>query len=169
VAKVPDSACSIERTLGVLGERWTFLVLREAFEGATRFAEFKQGLRIASDVLSERLATLVAHGVMQKVEYQEPGERRRAAYELTEAGRELIVVLAALQQWGDRHLPRPDGPSLVRRDRRSGSTLSVGFIDPEAHEVAPADVTFVPTDAYPRERLARREELAARKAQPVGS
>ena len=59
MAKVPDSSCSIARSLGVLGERWTFLILREAFSGLTRFAEFRDSLGIAPDVLADRLATLV--------------------------------------------------------------------------------------------------------------
>jgi DNA-binding HxlR family transcriptional regulator len=70
--KVPDSSCSIARSLGVLGERWTFLILREAFLGATRFAEFRDGLGVAPDVLSDRLATLVAYGVMEREPYREP-------------------------------------------------------------------------------------------------
>ena len=59
MGKVPDSACSIARSLGVLGERWTFLILREAFLGATKFAEFRDRLGVAPDVLSDRLSTLV--------------------------------------------------------------------------------------------------------------
>jgi len=66
MAKIPDDACSIARTLGVVGERWTLLILREAFLGATRFAEFRDRLGVAPDVLSDRLATLVEHGVMAR-------------------------------------------------------------------------------------------------------
>ncbi|HEV2244316.1 MAG TPA: helix-turn-helix domain-containing protein, partial [Streptosporangiaceae bacterium] len=91
--KVPDSRCSIARSLGVLGERWTFLILREAFLGANRFAEFRDRLAVAPDVLSDRLATLVEFGVMEREPYQEPGARARLAYKLTPAGEELRVVL----------------------------------------------------------------------------
>src|SRR5262252_2889792 len=100
MGKVPESACSIARSLGVLGERWTFLVLREAFMGVTRFAEFRDRLGVAPDVLSDRLATLVDYGVLERERYQEPGARPRLAYKLTPAGEELLVVLGALQQWG---------------------------------------------------------------------
>ena len=110
MAKNPEEACSIARTLGVVGERWTFLILREAFLGATRFAEFRDRLGVAPDILSDRLATLVEYGVMAREPYREPGARSRFAYRLTPAGRELQVVLSALQQWGDEHLPRPEGP-----------------------------------------------------------
>lgn len=150
MSKVPDSSCSIARSLGVLGERWTFLILREAFSGVTRFAEFRDSLGIAPDVLSDRLATLVKFGVMERAAYQEPGERARSAYVLTQTGRELIVVLAALQQWGDEHLPRPDGPSVLRRVRGSDRPVHVGFVDERGREIPQADVAMIRTDAYPR-------------------
>jgi DNA-binding HxlR family transcriptional regulator len=115
MAKLPEDPCSIARTLTVIGERWTILILREAFFGTSRFAEFRDRLGVAPDVLSDRLATLVEFGVMAREPYQEPGARSRYAYRLTPAGRELQVVLSALQQWGDEHLPRPEGPTMFRR------------------------------------------------------
>jgi len=66
MAKVPDSSCSIARSLGVIGERWTFLIVRDAFLGATRFAQFRDDLGVAPDVLSDRLTTLVEYGVMER-------------------------------------------------------------------------------------------------------
>jgi DNA-binding HxlR family transcriptional regulator len=150
VSKVPDSSCAIARSLGVLGERWTFLILREATLGVTRFAQFRDSLGIAPDVLTERLATLVEYGVMERVAYQEPGSRSRSAYALTPAGRELSVVLAALQQWGDEHLPWPEGPSMLRRVRDSDRPVHVGFVDDRGREVPADDVAMIRTDAYPR-------------------
>jgi DNA-binding HxlR family transcriptional regulator len=150
VSKVPDSSCAIARSLGVLGERWTFLILREATLGLTRFAQFRDSLGIAPDVLTERLATLVEYGVLERVAYQEPGSRSRSAYVLTPAGRELSVVLAALQQWGDEHLPWPEGPSMLRRVRDSDRPVHVGFVDDRGREVPAEDVAMIRTDAYPR-------------------
>ena len=149
MAKVPDTSCAIARSLGVLGERWTFLILREAFSGLTRFAEFRDSLGIAPDVLTDRLTTLVDYGVLERVAYQEPGARSRSAYVLTPAGRELMVVLAALQQWGDEHLPWPAGPSLLRRVQGSDRPVRVGFVDEQGREVRAEDVAMIPTDAYP--------------------
>ena len=149
MAKVPESTCSIARSLGVLGERWTFLILREAFLGATRFAEFRDRLGVAPDVLSERLATLVEYGVMAREPYREPGARSRSAYRLTSAGRELQVILGALQQWGDEHLPRPEGPSMLRRVRGTGRPVHVGFVDERGREVQLADVAMIPAGSYP--------------------
>ena len=150
VSKVPDSSCAIARSLGVLGERWTFLILREATLGVTRFAQFRDSLGIAPDVLTERLATLVEYGVLERVAYQEPGSRSRSAYILTPAGRQLAVVLAALQQWGDEHLPWPEGPSMLRRVRDSDRPVHVGFVDDRGREVPAEDVAMIRTDAYPR-------------------
>jgi DNA-binding HxlR family transcriptional regulator len=148
MAKVPDSRCSIARTLGVLGERWTFLILREAFLGATRFAEFRDRLGIAPDVLSDRLSTLTEYGVLRREPYQEPGERSRFAYRLTPAGQELQVILGALQQWGDEHLPHPEGPSMLRRrSGPGGAPLHVGYIDDDGREVTLPDVRMIPAAA----------------------
>ena len=146
MAKVPEVSCSIARSLGVLGERWTLLILREAFLGATRFAEFRDRLGVAPDVLSDRLSTLVDYGVMEREPYRDPGTRSRTGYRLTPAGRELQVILGALQQWGDRHLPWPDGPSMLRRVRGTDCPVHVGFVDELGREVRPADVTMIPRD-----------------------
>src|SRR5579871_6603345 len=110
---IPDVACSIERGLAVFGDSWTVLILRDAFLGTTRFADFRTRLGIASDVLAERLAHLVEHGVLTRDPYQEPGQRVRFAYHLTPKGRDLKVVLGAMLQWGAHYLPRPEGPSRV--------------------------------------------------------
>ena len=150
MAKIPDSSCSIARSLGVLGERWTLLVLRDAFLGATRFAQFRESLGVAPDVLADRLAALVEYGVLEREPYQEPGARTRFAYRLTPAGRELHVVLSALQQWGDVHLPPPDGPSVLRRVRGTDRPVHVGFVDDRGREIDVADVDFVQTASFGR-------------------
>jgi len=144
MGKVPESDCSIARSLGVLGERWTFLILREAFLGATKFAEFRDRLGLAPDVLSDRLSTLVEYGVMEREAYQEPGARQRSGYRVTPAGSELRVVLHALQQWGDKYLPRPEGPSALRRIRGTDLPVHVGYLDDQGHEVALTDVAVIP-------------------------
>jgi DNA-binding HxlR family transcriptional regulator len=142
-----DMACSIARSLDVLGERWTFLILREAaFSGTTRFSDFRKDLGIAPDVLTERLATLVDHGVMEKVPYREPGSRARDAYVLTDAGRELNIVLGAMQQWGDKNLPWPGGPTVLRRLGESDEQVRVAFVDADGKEVDSDAVSMVRSD-----------------------
>ncbi len=144
-ARQQDSICPIARTVGVLGERWTFLIVREALAGTTRFAEFRDALGIAADLLIDRLSTLVEYGVMTKEPYREPGSRTRYAYHLTDVGRELDLVLAAMQQWGDKNLPWADGPNRERRARRTGRLVHVAFIDDHGYEVPAGDVAVVPT------------------------
>jgi DNA-binding HxlR family transcriptional regulator len=157
--KLPADPCSIARSLGVLGERWTFLILREAIDGRTRFAEFRAALGVASDVLAERLGTLVEYGVMVREPYRDPGTRVRDAYKLTPAGRELHVALGALQLWGDRYLPREDGPTIERRARATERPVHVGFIDDRGREIDPDEVTVVRTSAHPRYATAPAPEM----------
>ncbi|MFC0430063.1 helix-turn-helix domain-containing protein [Kutzneria buriramensis] len=135
-------ACSIERSLQVLGERWTLLVLREIFAGRHRFAEIRGALDIAPNLLSARLKTLVAAGVLEARAYQEPGSRQRQSYHLTPAGRELKLVLGALQQWGDEHRPRTVGPSALRRSKE-GRPVRVAFVGEDGVEIPTRDVAFV--------------------------
>jgi hypothetical protein len=87
--------------------------------------------------------------VLEREPYQEPGARPRFAYRLTPAGRELQVVLAALQQWGDEHLPRPEGPGMLRRVAGSDAPVHVGYIDPDGREVPPGRFAMIPADAPP--------------------
>lgn len=139
--------CSIERTLQVVGERWSLLILREAFGGATRFEQFKDALGISSDILTARLSTLVEYGVLERRPYREPGRRERREYHLTESGRDLQLVLGALGQWGDRHLPRAQGPSIERRSP-TGELVRLCYLDESNREVPPRKVEARRTAAY---------------------
>ena len=125
----PTAQCAIERALAVVGERWSLLILREAHAGVTRFADFQANLGIATNMLIARLAKLVAADIFEKREYQLPGDRARPEYHLTPAGRDLAIVLGALQQWGDVHFPLPKGPVSQRSNRVSGEKVSVSFVD----------------------------------------
>jgi len=145
IAKLRDSDCSVARSLSLLGERWTLLIVREALSGTTRFETFRENLGVTPDVLSDRLGTLVDHGVMTREVYQEPGRRARYEYFLTAMGRELHVVVGALQQWGDDHLPRSEGPSVVRQAEATASPVRVAFVDAEGNEVPQDCVVVVDT------------------------
>lgn len=137
--------CSIERTVDILRDRWSFLLLRETILfRRTRFGEFQKSLGIATNVLTARLEVLVAAGILTRVDHQDPGDRARPRYEPTPKGEGLRLVLAALQQWGDEYLPRRDGPTMLRRSTRDQSPVDVAFVD-EAGRVLPAqDVQIVP-------------------------
>lgn len=95
-----DMECSVARSLEVIGEWWTLLIVRDAFLGVTRFDDFARRLGIARNVLTARLDTLVEHGVMVRVPYEE-GPRARYDYRLTDKGKALWPVITMLRQWGD--------------------------------------------------------------------
>ncbi|AWS44624.1 helix-turn-helix domain-containing protein [Streptosporangium sp. 'caverna'] len=154
----PEPRCSIARSLQVLGERWTLLIVREAFAGRTRFADFRDSLGIASDLLTNRLNTLVEAGVMERRPYQEAGARLRHDYHLTPAGRELTMVLASLQQWGDANRPHEDGLSMPHRSRSSGRPVRVAFVDDSGAPVPQEDVEFVYPSAVAPVRSASGDE-----------
>src|SRR5437588_10055882 len=100
--------CSVARTLGLVGEWWTLLVLRDSFRGVRRFDDFQRNLGIARNVLADRLATLVEAGILERRRYQERPERFE--YRLTDKGRDLYPVIVTLMQWGDRWAADPSGP-----------------------------------------------------------
>jgi DNA-binding HxlR family transcriptional regulator len=117
--------CSVARSLEILGERWTLLVLRDAFQGVTRFELFQRRLKVAPNILTKRLSTLTEAGVLERRRYQERPERFE--YVLSEAGKELLPVLVELMRWGDAHLA-PDGPPSVLRHAGCGGELGRGAI-----------------------------------------
>ena len=105
--------CSLARTQAVIGDRWTLMILRDAFLRVRRFEDFEASLKIARRVLSERLALLVEHGILAKVPYQ--SRPTRYEYRLTDKGLELYPALIALVHWGDKHYAGKDGPPVVHR------------------------------------------------------
>jgi DNA-binding HxlR family transcriptional regulator len=105
-----DLNCSVARPLSFLGERWALLVLRDLFLGRRRFDEIQESLGVASNVLSQRLASLVEEGIAERHRYSEHPERFE--YRLTEKGRDLQPVLLAMLAWGDRYTAGPAGPPL---------------------------------------------------------
>ena len=117
-----DQNCSIARSLELMGERWTMLVLREAFTGRRRFDEMAEDLGIARNVLTARLQRLVDEGVLAKVRYQERPERFE--YRLTEKGLDLWPILISLLQFGDQHYA-PNGPPVVLTHKDCGGTIDV--------------------------------------------
>jgi DNA-binding HxlR family transcriptional regulator len=110
----PSQVCSIARSLEVVGERWSLLIVRDAFLGRSRFSEFQRSLGIARNVLTQRLEHLVAEDIL---EHREDG-----AYVLTRKGRELAPSLHQLMKWGDRHYA-PDGPPRLTLHRECGGRV----------------------------------------------
>ena len=112
--------CSLAQTLNIVGERWTLLILRDAFFGACRFSQFERNLGIAKNILSARLNMLVHEGIMER---RESTEDARAEYVLTEQGWDLQPLLLSMTHWGDKHRPHPKGQRLVFVDRESGRPI----------------------------------------------
>ena len=131
------SRCSVAGTLAIVGEKWSLLVLREAFFGVRRFADFQRVLGAPKAVLSDRLSTLVEQGILSRVPYQAEGERQRHEYRLTTKGRDLYPTLVALMQWGDEYLA--DGrPSVELTHRDCGAPVHLELHCEAGHDVAGA-------------------------------
>lgn len=116
-----NQVCSVARALEAIGDRWTMLVIRDAFHGVRRFDDFQERLGVARNVLSDRLTRLVDEGILEKRPYQE--RPQRFEYRLTAKGVDLFPVLVSLMKWGDRHAPDPAGPPVVIVHRGCGGEI----------------------------------------------
>jgi DNA-binding HxlR family transcriptional regulator len=121
----PDQVCSIARSLEVIGERWTLLILRDAVLGVERFEDFQDELGIASNVLTNRLKLLCDEGVLDR--RPDPERSGRHRYLLTGKGRELAPALIVMMKWGDRHYPAPGGPPRLTLHAGCGGNVGAGF------------------------------------------
>jgi DNA-binding HxlR family transcriptional regulator len=126
--------CTIARALEVIPTRSTFLILREAFYGTTRFDDFAQRVGISEPATAARLKELVENGLLEREDYREPGQRTRQRYRLTEKGAELFPALVALMQWGDRWLDESGGPVELRH-RECGERVAVELRCAAGHDV----------------------------------
>ncbi|WP_055604113.1 winged helix-turn-helix transcriptional regulator [Streptomyces aureus] len=138
--------CPVRRALDLVGEKWTLLILRDAFNGVRRYDEFRRHLGLSEAVLADRLRKLVAAGLLRAEPYREPGSRTRYEYRLTRKGVDLWPVLLALKQWGDIHAGEPEGPVLDIRHADCGAPVRV-VVQCEGEEratLAARDVTVRP-------------------------
>ena len=141
-----DSAnCAIGAAVDIIGERPTFLVLREVFNGVRRFDDMRRRTGMPRQVLSDRLARLVREDLLRKVPYRDAGQRSRREYRLTSKGLDLYPVLVALMEWGDRHALGPDGPQVMLRHRDCGEPVRLQLSCRAGHTLESArEVTPVP-------------------------
>jgi DNA-binding HxlR family transcriptional regulator len=137
--------CSIKRALDILGEKWTLLILREAFYGVSRFDDFARALRCGRGVLSARLKALTEAGILKRVEYKEGDQRGRYEYRLAEKGLDLFTTILALSQWGERWMPPPDGPVAKVTERASGRPVrAVMTSDKAVKRLSLPDIRIAP-------------------------
>ena len=146
--------CTIARTLSVIGDRWTLLILRDAFLGIRRFEGFAADLGTTRHRLAARLAKLVEHGILERVRYQERPERFE--YRLTEKGRDLYPVIVSLTRFGDRWLAGKAGPPVELVHRGCGRRVMPALACPECGEPVGA------------RDMQARPGPALRKKQPFG-
>ncbi|MFJ7073762.1 winged helix-turn-helix transcriptional regulator [Streptomyces sp. NPDC098781] len=152
--------CSIARTLDVVGDAWTPLVLREAFYGSRRFDEFQSELRIARNTLTDRLRRLVEAGLLERRLYE--SEPPRHEYLLTEQGRDLFPVLAAMASWGDRWLAGPEGPPITLRHEACGHDAHAEVVCSACGEPLNADDTTARMGPGYPDRLKSRPDVRRR-------
>ena len=139
-------SCPIPAAVDLIGEKWAFLILRGAFNGLRHFEEFQAGLDIARNILSDRLAKLVAGGILERC--PDPTDRRRVIYSLTPKGDGLLPVVLALRQWGEEW--GHGKQSVVLADRRDGKP--VRKICVQAHdgrELRLADLMWINREGIP--------------------
>jgi len=141
-------ACSIARSLELIGERWTLLIVRDVFRGQRRFDDIQRDLGIARNVLANRLERLVEEDILEKRQYAERPPRYE--YFLTEKGIDLWPVLVSLVKWGDKHEPGMDGPPIVVRHKECAGEIDDHFICGECGARVWA------RDCYTERRLAER-------------
>lgn len=156
---VSEANCSVARTLSVIGERWTMLILREAFLGRRRFDDFQRNTGIARNILAARLRALVGNDILERAEGQD--EHSRVEYRLTKKGMDLYPVMVAMLRWGDTWLCGDKGPPLTLVHRGCGAKATPAFVCPSCGEnVSARDMLAVPRrTSHP----ARRSQRGARK------
>ncbi|MEO1241333.1 MAG: helix-turn-helix domain-containing protein [Pseudomonadota bacterium] len=127
-AFVDKDDCPMALAAEILGDRWTLLILREAFYGVQRYDDMREDLGAPRSMLTDRLSKLVEQGLMTREPYQEPGARVRYAYSLTARGRDVALTMMALTQWGEKHIL--GGPAPVELINKStGRPLRVALVD----------------------------------------
>jgi DNA-binding HxlR family transcriptional regulator len=133
-----EAICPIARTLDMVGDWWTLLIVRDAFGGLARFGDFQKSLGLAKNILSARLRTLVANGILEKRPPADGGARDE--YRLTHKGRRLRVVLIALRQWGEDHLFAEGEPMMVASDRDNRPLARLRLMNEDGRALEPEEI-----------------------------
>jgi DNA-binding HxlR family transcriptional regulator len=152
-SEIGDVTCSVARALSVVGDRWTLLVLRDAFLGVRRFEHFQASLGATRHRLADRLQKLVRNGILERVRYEE--RPPRFEYRLTEKGRDLYPVVVSLTRWGDRWMADADGPPVELVHRGCGQRIMPTLACPACGEpVGARDMMAHPGPALRKRRVA---------------
>ena len=139
--------CSVAAVLEVIGDRWTLLIIRDAFLGLSTFADFQESLGIARNVLAARLSRLVKDGIFERRLYSERPERYE--YRLTAKGRDLFTALNALRQWGDEYLS--DKPMRLLRRKADHAPVIAALVPEGSVVLAHDEMELVPGPGFPHD------------------
>ncbi|MGZ3440757.1 MAG: winged helix-turn-helix transcriptional regulator [Polyangia bacterium] len=163
-----DQNCSVAQALEVLGDWWTLLVVREAFFGTRRFADFEATLGISKNVLAKRLSSLVRRGVLERIDAGQHGVRYE--YALTPMGKDLATVMTALRQWADRWVVGRGNEPLLVYDRRTGRPIPrLRISGDDGQPLSARDLELRPGPGASKETLARFRSGSPIAAQRPGS
>ncbi|MFP5023529.1 winged helix-turn-helix transcriptional regulator [Pseudonocardia phyllosphaerae] len=127
-----DPTCPVARTLDLVGDRWTLLIIRDAMDNARSFTDFQQRTGVARNILTDRLRRLVDHGVLER---ETAASGRRQVYVLTDAGRDLFTVIVAMRQWGERHAFADDEAHSALVNESGHPLARLHPTDDHGHEV----------------------------------
>ena len=153
-----EEQCSLSRTVAVVGDRWTLLILRECFLRVRRFEAFQSSLQITRHLLSERLKKLVRFGILRRVPYSEAPKRYE--YILTERGLDLYPIIMSMVHWGDAHMGDERGRPLLHEHKKCGKQFDPVMVCSECGE--PIIAREVHVHAGPGAAEGTAEEMAAR-------
>jgi len=155
--QIDEQPCSVARTLSVIGDRWTLLIIRDAFLKIRRFEDFQKNLGISRHRLSDRLKKLVEAGVFEKRPYQESPARYE--YRLTEKGLELHPIVVAMVQWGNRWMDQGKGAPIVYQHKTCGQVFTPVLTCAECHEpLTPRDMKVLPGPGFHQIEAALQEQ-----------
>ena len=145
-ADIGEDICSVSRSLSIVGDKWTLLIIRSAFMGTRKFSDFQSEIGMTRHRLSDRLTKLVDYGVFEKVEYQ--NNPVRYEYRLTERGKELYPIIMSLVKWGDKWMAGKAGKPMEYIHNKCGNKVMPTLTCPEcAEEIDPRDMTVMPGPA----------------------
>lgn len=157
--KIDNLNCSLADSLNLIGEWWTILILRESFFGTRRFEDFQQHLGIARNILTARLSTLCDNGILERVPVKEGA--RRHEYRLTTMGRDLLTVIIALTQWGDRWLRKEQGAPVQFIEGDSGEVIpQVSVRAKDGRQLKTRDLAMIPGPGATDETRERLRQIA---------
>jgi DNA-binding HxlR family transcriptional regulator len=157
---VGETTCSVARALSVVGERWTMLILREAFLGRRHFDEFQARTGVARNILSARLRALVRNGIFERVENAAPAER--VEYRLTAKGLDLYPILVAMLRWGDKWMACEGGPPVELVHRECGHKTHPTLVCSHCGGKIDARTTTAVIRAIPAQRTGGASKVRAR-------